>query len=181
LTPTFPCSNNRNWTESYAWEKPALDEPASGTSLYMGQTYNQPSPRVVDPDITGQAFSVTFYMCGDYWSILDPLPENMSSPPIIKYKLHRTLWGSFNSRNRPIRSLPPYRQLPMIAVQQNPPLPSWSFGTFTMSTALHLLLGGRTPHSLPAHYLTRDHTMDPHRALSFWSGLYRTAPWPLVH
>ena len=37
-----------------------------------------------------------------------------------------------------------------------------------MSTTLHLLLGGRSPHSLPTNYIIRKHMMALHRALLEW-------------
>jgi len=63
-------------------------------------------------------------MYEDYWSIIDPLPDIMYLPPSMQYTLHRALRESFNSRNIPIPALPPYRQLPRIAIYRDVPLPS---------------------------------------------------------
>ena len=107
-------------------------------------------------------------MSEDYWSIMNPPPDNMPPPTHMQYKLHRDLWESFNSRNLLIPALPPYRQLPRIAIQRDALLPLLSCGTFAMYTPLHLFLERRPPHSLPAIYITREQMMALHRALFEW-------------
>jgi hypothetical protein len=113
---------------------------------------NQPAiPTCCGPCHNGEGHFVTFYMCVDYLSILDPPSDGMPPPPRIQYKLHRALRKSFTSRNIPIPALPPYRHLPRIAIQPDAPLSLWSCGTFEMATTSHLLLGGCAPHSLPVN------------------------------
>ena len=84
---------------------------------------------------------------------------------------------SFASRSIPTSALPPYRQLTRIAIQRDTRLPLWSFGPFAIATILHLLLGGRLPHSLPANYIIRDHMC--HFTRTSLNGLYM-APPPLL-
>ena len=47
----------------------------------------------------GAGHFVTFYMCPEYWSILDPLEEDLPEPLRMQHKLHRALRESFTSRN----------------------------------------------------------------------------------
>ena len=107
-------------------------------------------------------------MCPEYWSIINSTEETLPEPPHMKHKLHRSLRESFNSRDLPIPPLPSYRQLPGIAIQRDTPRPLWSCGAFSVSTTLHLLLGGIPPHSLPNQFITREHMMALHRALLDW-------------
>jgi hypothetical protein len=86
----------------------------------------------------------------------------------MQYKLHRALRESFTSHNFPIPPLPAYRKLPMIAVQRDAHRPLWSYGTFAMSTTLHLLLGGSPPHTLPTLLMTLEHMLALHIALLEW-------------
>jgi hypothetical protein len=116
----------------------------------------------------GSGHFVTFNMCQEYWSIIDPLEEDLPKPPRIQYKLHRALRESFTSRTLLISPLPAYRQLLRIAIQRDAPRPLWPCGTFAMPTTLHLLLGGIPPHSLPTHFITREYMLAMHRALLKW-------------
>jgi len=120
------------------------------------------------PYIYGAGHFVTFYMSEDCWYIPNPLPECLTRPLSMHYKLHRALREYFNSRNRPIPIYPTYRQLPRITAQWDAPLSSWSCGAFAMFATLHFHLGGKSPNSLPAHYNTRDDLKVLHRALLEW-------------
>jgi len=102
-------------------------------------------PICCGPRHNGAGHFVTFYPCPEYWSILDPLLDNLLEPPRTQFKLHRALRESLASRNLPIPPLPTYRQLPRIAIQRDAHRPLWSCGTFAVSTTLHLLLGGISP------------------------------------
>jgi hypothetical protein len=107
-------------------------------------------------------------MCENYWSILEPLEEDLLEPPRMQFRLDRALRGSFTSRNLPIPPLPAYRSLPRIAIQRDAPRPLWSCGTFALSSTLHLLLGSIPPRTLPTQFITREHMLALHRALLEW-------------
>jgi hypothetical protein len=80
------------------------------------------------------------------------------------------------SRKEPTNPpLPPYRQLPRIAIQHDAPRPNWPCGTIAMCTTLHLLLGNSRPHALPTMYISRDHMLSFHKAL-LAGRLTRTPP-----
>ncbi len=64
---------------------------------------------------------VTFSMCQNYWSIIDPLEDDLSGPPRMQFRLHRSLRESFTSHNLPTPPLPAYRKLPRIAIQRDAP------------------------------------------------------------
>ena len=53
--------------------------------------------------------SVTLYVCTEFWSIIDPLKENLPKPPRKQLKLRRAPRKSFTSRNLPIPPLPAYQ------------------------------------------------------------------------
>jgi hypothetical protein len=58
---------------------------------------------------SGNNHFVTFYLCADYWSIIDPLSELPGPPRRMQNILHRALRESFHARNLPVPPLPPYR------------------------------------------------------------------------
>jgi hypothetical protein len=83
-------------------------------------------PTCCGPWHKGAGHFVTFYLCQDYLSIIDPLEEDLPDPPPrLQFWLHKALRESFTVRNLPIPPLPAYRKLPKIAVQQNAPIPLW--------------------------------------------------------
>jgi hypothetical protein len=102
-------------------------------------------PIYCGPWHNGAGHFVTFYMCPEYWSNLDPLEADLLELHRMQFKLHRVLGESLTFHNLPIPPLPVYRQLPIIAIQRGDPRPVWSCGMFTVSTTLYLLLGGIPP------------------------------------
>jgi hypothetical protein len=103
---------------------------------------------------------ITFYLCPEYWTILDPISLARDSYPALESQLHNALTESFIARRLPPPTLPPYIRTSRIAVQEDNPLPPWSCGTFAMNTTLHLLLGDELPHAMPPHCITREHMLD---------------------
>ena len=55
-----------------------------------------------------------------------------------------------------------------ITIQDDAHFPTWSCGTFAMSTTLHLLLGDKHPHEMPTSCITRGHMLALHKALLNW-------------
>jgi len=78
-----------------------------------GDPTHTPIPTCFGPWHNGAGHLVTFYMCPGYWSIIDPLEEDLSEPPPMQFRLHRALRESFTSPNLPIPPLPAYRKLPL--------------------------------------------------------------------
>jgi len=105
------------------------------TLIYPGGPTHANIPICCGPWYNGAGHFVTFYLCPEYWSILDPLMDNQPESPRMQFKIHRALRESFTSRNLPTSPLHTYRQLPRLR-------PLWSYGTFAVFTTLHLLLGG---------------------------------------
>jgi hypothetical protein len=116
----------------------------------------------------GHNHFVTFYLCADYWSLIDSLMDIPCSPPRMQANLNKALRQSFLARNLPVPPLPPYRQLPRIAIQRDVPRPNWSCGTIAMCTILHLLIGNIQLHTLPRLYISRDRIISPHKILLAW-------------
>ncbi len=111
----------------------------------------------------GQNHFLTFYLCADYWSIMDPLQDIPLPRPRMQANLNQALRNSFRARNLPDSPLPPY-----IAIQNDAPRPNWSCGTIAMCSALHLLLGTSRSHTLPTMYISRDQTLVLHKAFLAW-------------
>ncbi len=116
----------------------------------------------------GAGHFLTLYIRKGYWSLMDPLRDIPHPPPDMQSNMHTALCESFRARNLPNPTLPQYKQVPRISVQQDAPRPAWSCGTITMCTTLHLLLGDRLPHELPGQYITRDNMLTLHKALLEW-------------
>ena len=83
----------------------------------------------------------------------------------MQHKLYRDLRESFHASNLPVPPLPPYKQLPRIAIQNDAPRPLWSCGTIAMCTTLNLLLGNEHPHTMPVNCITRGHIIALQQAL----------------
>ncbi len=66
---------------------------------------------------------VTVYICAEYWTILDPLLDLPTPPAGMQRNLHQALRQSFRAKNLPVPLLPPYRQAPRLAVQNDAPRP----------------------------------------------------------
>ncbi len=82
------------WTHSYHFPPPGDTSPAT-------------IPIFCCPWHNGACHFVTFYMCLEYWSILDL--DALLEPTRLHRKLHMALRESFSSRNQPTPPLPSYR------------------------------------------------------------------------
>ena len=72
-------------------------------------------PTCCGPWHDGSDHFVTFYMCQEYWTILDPLRPAMVSYPSLKTKLHNALPESFTHIGLPhLQHPPPYRRVERI-------------------------------------------------------------------
>jgi len=116
----------------------------------------------------GEHHFVTFYMCADYWSIMEPLQDFPLPPPGMQSSLNRALKEAFRTRNLPIPLLPQYKEASRIVVQHDATRQYWSCGTIGMLTTLHLLLGKRRPHELSALCISRKKMLLLHKALFAW-------------
>ena len=116
----------------------------------------------------GEHHFATFYICAGYWSIIDTRQDFPLPHPGMQECIIRALRKAFRGRNLPVPPLPTYKQAPRIAVQHDAPRQHWSCGTIAMLTTLHLLLGRRRPHELPALCLLRENMLLLHKALLAW-------------
>jgi hypothetical protein len=67
---------------------------------------------------------VAFYLCKEYWTLLDPLYPAETSYPALETQLHNALLESFFLRRFPPPTLPSYMRVERIAVQDDDPLPA---------------------------------------------------------
>ena len=135
-------------------------------------------PTCCGPWHNGADHIVTFYLCHEYWTILDPLRPSEASYPALETQLHSVLRESFTHRGLPPPHRPPDRRVVRIAVQNDAPLHAWSCGTFAMSTTLQLLLIDKHPHEMPPSCITRGHMLALHEALLMW--LLTGTPLPFL-
>jgi len=143
------------------WKRPSHFPPQEGTNNIIfltcrGTWHN------------GDGHFVIVFLCNDYWSILDPLPNSAPPSSRSRLNLHNALKKSYTSQGLPIPALPPFRQLPHLSTQRDFPLSLWSCGTLAMSTTFHLLLGKHLPHTLPPNYITRARMLALYMALLEW-------------
>ena len=123
-------------------------------------------PTCCGPWHNGSNHFVTFYMYQEYWTILGPLHPARASYPTFETQLHNAINESFAARGLHPLTLPPYKRVERIAVQNDSPLPPWSCGTFAISTTLHLLLRDKHPHVKPRpNCITHSHMLALHKAL----------------
>ena len=86
-------------------------------------SYQDPQkiPTYCVPWHDGADHFLTFYMCQEHWTILDPLRTAMASYPTLETQLLSALHESFISRGP---TLPSYKRVERIAVQNDTPLPA---------------------------------------------------------
>jgi hypothetical protein len=111
---------------------------------------------------------VTFVLCSQYWTILDPLTDASVIDPIIEQNVQNSIKLSYESKGIQAPKLPGYRQFKRICIQEDQPLGHWSCGTFALLTTLHILLGYKLPHQIPPNSISRDHMMNLHKGLLKW-------------
>ena len=88
----------------FRWTRPHHFPP-------MGDPTAATIPTCCGPWHDGADHFVAFYMCPEYWSILDPLDNAVLTSTVMQRQLHVALRESFNSRGLPTPPLPTYRQL----------------------------------------------------------------------
>ncbi len=128
-------------------------------------------PTCCGPWHNGAGHFVTAYICQDYWTILDPLvagPYPRARRQLVEDNIHRVITDSFSTRGLPTPTLPTYRHVQRVAIQDDAPLAPWSCGTFAMLTTLNLLLGHQHPHELAPDCISRSQMLTLHRALLVW-------------
>ncbi len=81
-------------------------------------SYEEPTaiPSCCGPWYNGRLHFVTFYLCPEYWTLLDPLNPTEIAYPELEANLHKALAESFTARGLSTPALPPYKRLHKIAV-----------------------------------------------------------------
>jgi len=70
--------------------------------------------------------------------------------------------------NLPVPTLPPFRRVNRIAIQNDFPLAAWSCGTKAIPTTLHLTLGQIRPGKINIDIINRRHILTFHQTLLKW-------------
>ena len=108
------------------------------------------------------------YICQEYWTILDPLTVHRRPPHWMpEANLHRSLRRYYQDHDIPTPSLPRYRALPRISIQNDHPH-QWSCGTVALLTLIHLILGCPPPHKIRENSISKQHTYRFHQTVLKW-------------
>ena len=129
---------------------------------------------------------VVYYICPEFWTILDPLLIRTSR--ILTHSRTTTPLGAHSTLRKqrhpppppppPPPPLPPYCTTHRIGIQDDAPLSPWSCGTWAVLTSLHLLLGDYNPSQIPPNALTNQMMLNLHQALLKWLLLGTYPPPP---
>jgi hypothetical protein len=120
--------------------------PTNWTSRrYFGPTHTHLGP-LHTPSLCGIWYNghhhfVVFYMCPDYWTILDPLIDNYIPDHNTINNVASALTTTYQHHIVQCPPLPRYRRVNRIAIQNDSPLTSWPCVTIALLTTLHLTLG----------------------------------------
>ena len=113
----------------------------------------------------GHHHFVVFYICPEYWTILDPLNDNYIPDSNTINNVAFALTKTYQYHNVQCPSLPVYRRVNRIAIQNDFPLPSWSCGTIALLTTLHLTLGNTRPDRIATNNITCHQMLTLHQAI----------------
>ena len=116
----------------------------------------------------GHDHFVVFYICPDYWTILDPLNDNYTPSHDMLTNIASALTTTYQHYNEQCPLIPRYLRVQRIAIQNDYPLEPWSCGTIAILTTLHLTLGNTRPDRIPANSITRQQMLNLHQALLQW-------------
>ena len=111
---------------------------------------------------------VTFYICKEYWTLLDPLYEHSSLKDDMHENVFKALSEAYSSKGLSIPSIPKFRKVHKLATQMDHPYNAWSCGTFAILTIIHLHLGKKKPDEIPVNSISRKHMENLHSALLNW-------------
>jgi len=77
------------------WSRPHhFSDPEGGHQIHI--------PTACGAWNNGHNHFVTFYLCADYWSLLDSLTDLTGPPPRMQAKLYRAMRESSTARNLPV-------------------------------------------------------------------------------
>ena len=147
--------------------------PTTWTSRHhFGPTHAHPGP-LHAPFLcgvwhNGHKHFVVFYICLDFWTILDPLNDNYTPSYDMITNVASALTITYQQHNEQCPPKPRYRRVQRIAIQNDSPLEPWSCGTIAILTTLHLTLGNTRPDRIPANNITRQQMLNLHQALLQW-------------
>ena len=117
--------------------------------------------------IDGMHF-VVFFLCQNYWTILDPATESPDTQPCMQDFLKEALSEAYLSKKLLLPEIPCFQPFPRLAVQQDHPYKPWSCGTFAMLTTLHIILGQKRPDQIPGKSISRKNMLNFHASLLVW-------------
>jgi hypothetical protein len=111
--------------------------PPSWTSTrHFGPTRNHPGPLHATSLCwvwyNGNGHFVVFYLCPDYWTIIDPLHPLTSPNPTMATNIATAIATTYLHHKLLVPPLPPFLRVNRIAIQNDSPLPAWSCGTIVM-------------------------------------------------
>ena len=111
---------------------------------------------------------VTFVLCPEYWTFLDPLSDESVIETILHENVKNAFKQSYELNGMEVPNIPTYKQFKRFCIQKDFPLDNWSCGTIYILTTLHLVLGCKRPHETmlwKPKSITRKHILNLHKAL----------------
>ena len=133
--------------------------------MFLGPLH---APFICGPWYNGDGHFITFYLCKDYWTLLDPLYEDSSLEEIMHENVSKALSEAYKSDHNTSPLIPMFRKVHKLATQKDHPYRAWSCGTFAMLTCIHLVLGNKKPDEMPENCISRQNMENFHAALLEW-------------
>ena len=113
------------------WTSPRHFGP---TQRYLGPLH---APSLCGAWHSGANHFVVFYLCPEFWTIIDPL-NNFTTPSLtMSTNIATALATTYLHHDLPVPSLPPFRRANRISIQTDSPRASWSCGTITYHSWTH--------------------------------------------
>jgi hypothetical protein len=160
---------NPTWTEYFCTAYP----PSSWTSQrHFGPTKPHLGPlralSLCGVWHNGADHFVVFYMCPEFWTIIDPLRNFTSPTHSMTNHISTAIATIYMHHNPPVPHLPPFHMVNRIATQNDFPLAAWSCGTIAILTTLYLTLGQIRPDIINTDIINRRHILIFHQTLLQW-------------
>ena len=108
------------------------------TKPYLGPLH---APSLCGVWHNGADHFVVFYICSEFWTIIDPLHSFTSPTYSMTNNTLSALATTYLHHNLPVPTLPPFRRVNRIAIQNDFLLVPWSCGTIAILTTIHITKG----------------------------------------
>jgi len=108
---------------------------------------------------------VFFYLCPEFWTIIDPLHSVTSPDPHIASNIATALTTTYLYHNLPVSPLPSFRRVNRVSIQNDFPQAPWACITIAILTAFHLTLRHIRPDTIHKASTNRRQYLTFHQSL----------------